>query len=164
MKGNLVQKDGFTIIEVVLVLAIAGLIFLMIFIALPALNRSQRDAQRRDDVLLVLKKVKDYQTNNRGSLPSPGDWKTALSDYLRNDFVDPGGENYKLTAKNCGQSNLGKDCNASLGSSTQFPNGYTMQISIGATCDGEKAVATKNIRKIAIQYKLEGGGIYCANS
>ena len=31
------QKPAFTIIEVVLVLAIAGLIFLMVFIALPAL-------------------------------------------------------------------------------------------------------------------------------
>ena len=30
------NKKGFTIIEVVLVLAIAGLIFLMVFIALPA--------------------------------------------------------------------------------------------------------------------------------
>ncbi|MCL2869540.1 prepilin-type N-terminal cleavage/methylation domain-containing protein, partial [Candidatus Saccharibacteria bacterium] len=34
-------RQGFTIIEVVLVLAIAGLIFLMVFIALPALQRSQ---------------------------------------------------------------------------------------------------------------------------
>ena len=40
------SKKGFTIIEVVLVLAIGGLIFLMVFIALPALQRSQRDAQR----------------------------------------------------------------------------------------------------------------------
>lgn len=30
-------KKGFTIIEVVLVLAVAGLIFLMVFLALPAL-------------------------------------------------------------------------------------------------------------------------------
>ena len=37
------QAVGFTIIEVVLVLAIAGLIFLMVFIALPVLQRSQRD-------------------------------------------------------------------------------------------------------------------------
>lgn len=44
------KTQGFTIIEVVLVLAIAGLIFLMVFIALPALQRSQRDTQRRDDV------------------------------------------------------------------------------------------------------------------
>ena len=39
------QKQGFTIIEVVLVLAIAALIFLMVFMALPALQRSQRDTQ-----------------------------------------------------------------------------------------------------------------------
>ena len=41
------NKKGFTIIEIVLVLAIAGLIFLMIFVALPALQRSQRDTQRK---------------------------------------------------------------------------------------------------------------------
>ena len=40
---NLKLKQGFTIIEVVLVLAIAGLIFLAIFITLPALQRAQRD-------------------------------------------------------------------------------------------------------------------------
>ena len=44
------KEKGFTIIEVVLVLAIAGLIFLMVFIARPALQRGQRDTQRRDDV------------------------------------------------------------------------------------------------------------------
>jgi len=43
-------KRGFTIIEVVLVLAIAGLIFLMVFIALPALQRNQRDTQRKNDM------------------------------------------------------------------------------------------------------------------
>ena len=37
------KEKGFTIIEVVLVLAIAGLIFLMVFIALPQLQRSQRN-------------------------------------------------------------------------------------------------------------------------
>lgn len=42
--------EGFTIIEVVLVLAIAGLIFLMVFLALPALQRSQRDTQRKNDI------------------------------------------------------------------------------------------------------------------
>ena len=40
---TLKNKKGFTIIEVVLVLAVAGLIFLMVFLALPALQRAQRD-------------------------------------------------------------------------------------------------------------------------
>lgn len=63
-------KSGFTIIEVVLVLAIAGLIFLMVFLALPALQRSQRDTQRRDDLARFAAQVVNYQTNNRGRVPN----------------------------------------------------------------------------------------------
>lgn len=63
-------KSGFTIIEVVLVLAIAGLIFLMVFLALPALQRSQRDTQRRSDLARFASQVTQYQTNNRGRVPN----------------------------------------------------------------------------------------------
>ena len=50
---SLTVKKGFTIIEIVLVLAIAGLIFLAVFVALPNLQRSQRDAQRRRDLTQI---------------------------------------------------------------------------------------------------------------
>ena len=50
-------------------LAIAGLIFLMVFIALPALQRSQRNTQREDDLSRVLTAANDYQTNNSGKTP-----------------------------------------------------------------------------------------------
>ena len=63
-------NPAFTIIEVVLVLAIAGLIFLMVFIALPALQRNQRDTQRKNDIGRVLTAVQKYQANNRGNMPS----------------------------------------------------------------------------------------------
>ena len=63
-------KKGFTIIEVVLVLAIAGLIFMMVFLALPALQRSQRDTQRRDDMGRFAAQIANYQTNNRGQVPN----------------------------------------------------------------------------------------------
>lgn len=63
-------KKGFTIIEVVLVLAIAGLIFLMVFLALPALQRSQRDTQRRDDMARFAAQIQQYQANNRGKVPN----------------------------------------------------------------------------------------------
>ena len=45
-------------------LAIAGLIFLMVFVALPALQRSQRDTQRRNDMSRVDTSLVQYQTNN----------------------------------------------------------------------------------------------------
>ena len=59
-------KKGFTIIEVVLVLAIAGLIFLMVFLALPALQRSQRDTQRKQDVAMVVTALHNWKANNQG--------------------------------------------------------------------------------------------------
>lgn len=71
-------RRGFTIIEVVLVLAIAGLIFLMVFVALPALQRNQRDQARKGDVGLVATAVTNYTSNNRGSYPGT----TALKDAL----------------------------------------------------------------------------------
>lgn len=74
-KSNINSKKGFTIIEVVLVLAIAGLIFLMVFVALPALQRSQRDTARRNDMSRVDTSLVQYQTNHSTSnnnLPNTG--------------------------------------------------------------------------------------------
>lgn len=76
---NIQMKDkGFTIIEVVLVLAIAGLIFLMVFIALPALQSSQRDTARRSDVSIVSSAISTYTSNNRGAFPG----QDALRNYV----------------------------------------------------------------------------------
>jgi prepilin-type N-terminal cleavage/methylation domain-containing protein len=63
------NKKAFTIIEVVLVLAIAGLIFLMVFIALPALQRSQRNTQRRNDLSRFMTAVEQYAGNNSNKSP-----------------------------------------------------------------------------------------------
>jgi prepilin-type N-terminal cleavage/methylation domain-containing protein len=63
---------GFTIIEVMIVLAIAGLILLIVFEALPALERSSRNNQRRQDVQTILATVSHYELNNSGNIPSSG--------------------------------------------------------------------------------------------
>ena len=57
------NKKGFTIIEVVLVLAIAGLIFAMVFIALPALQRSQRDHSRENDASVVAAAITKWNSS-----------------------------------------------------------------------------------------------------
>lgn len=65
------KHKGFTLIEVVLVLAIAGLIFTMVFIALPALWATEHDSERRDDMLSFIDTLKNFQqNNNRGALPT----------------------------------------------------------------------------------------------
>ncbi|MBR3320069.1 type II secretion system protein [Candidatus Saccharibacteria bacterium] len=75
---NIKSKKGFTIIEVVLVLAIAGLIFLMVFIALPAMQRNQRDTQRRNDYSALSTAITNYMTNNNGRFP--GECSTTVQD------------------------------------------------------------------------------------
>ena len=64
-------SSGFTIIEVALVLAIAGLIFLVVFLALPALQKSQKDMAARQDVGRIVSALQMYKTDNNGELP-PG--------------------------------------------------------------------------------------------
>lgn len=89
VKENINSKQGFTIIEVVLVLAIAGLIFLMVFIALPALQRSQRDTSRRNDMSRVDTSLVQYQTNNStrsNNLPvGPAYWNGSNVDSFTGD-------------------------------------------------------------------------------
>lgn len=55
------MKKGFTIIEVVLVLAVAGLIFMMIFLALPALQRAERDNERKQEASRILAAINEYR-------------------------------------------------------------------------------------------------------
>jgi len=67
--NKLVKKEkGFTIIEVVLVLAIAGLIFMVVFLAVPGLQRSQRDTQRKQDLGRLVSTITSMQSNNKGNI------------------------------------------------------------------------------------------------
>lgn len=71
MKSKL-QKDnkGFTIIEVLIVLAIAGLILLIVFLAVPALQRNSRNTQRRNDVQKMVGTLQESANNNNGTPPA----------------------------------------------------------------------------------------------
>lgn len=93
LKQKTNSRRGFTIIEVVLVLAIAGLIFLMVFLALPALQRSQRDTQRRNSLGEFRTQVVQYQSNNRGRVPAglDGQWYVVLDSYMNLGKTTGGG-------------------------------------------------------------------------
>jgi prepilin-type N-terminal cleavage/methylation domain-containing protein len=64
------NQSGFTIIEVMIVLAIAGLIMLIVFLAVPALQRNSRNTQRKNDVSTYAAAVNEWSTNNAGKMPS----------------------------------------------------------------------------------------------
>ncbi len=68
MKSRIIKKFhkpfGFTFIEVMIVLAIAGLIMAVVFIALPEEQRSQRDASRKDYANRVVEAALEFYKNN----------------------------------------------------------------------------------------------------
>ncbi len=71
MKLNLKKKQqGFTIIEVLIVLAIAGLIMLIVFLAVPALQRNQRNNARQADANNLVSAVNECITNRNGLVTS----------------------------------------------------------------------------------------------
>lgn len=131
-------------------LAIAGLIFLMVFIALPALQRSQRDTQRRDDVSRVVSQLNSYATNNRGNLPTNQNQFNAFVDgYLKvadGEFKDP-------------QS--GNDYSTIFGQPNTFPNTSQIQYVRGGTCDNENIRTGGGARQAAVRIQLEGSGYFC---
>ncbi|MCL4358174.1 type II secretion system GspH family protein [Patescibacteria group bacterium] len=69
MKLKIKKHNGFTIIETMIVLAIAGLIMLIVFLAVPALQRSARNTSRKNDAGNISSAINTWISNNDGSLP-----------------------------------------------------------------------------------------------
>ena len=63
------KEGGFTIVEVMIVLAIAGLVLAIVFIAVPNLQRNARNNARRADLALLRAQVDTWTSNNNGKLP-----------------------------------------------------------------------------------------------
>jgi prepilin-type N-terminal cleavage/methylation domain-containing protein len=83
------KEGGFTIIEVLIVLAIAGLIMLVVFLAVPALQRNSRNTQRKNDVSGLLGAVSEYVNNNGGALP-PGTDASAVTSLVKLGYYSTG--------------------------------------------------------------------------
>lgn len=145
-KGNV---KGFTIIEVVLVLAIAGLIFLMVFIALPALQRGQRDTARKNDVSTVSSAVTTFTSNNRGAFPTTAQ----LAGYATNV-----------------STNTSSVVVGAAGPKTISPADgvitVTQQTTCGASTTTNQTLATGTTRQYTVVTKLESGGgsYFCLDS
>lgn len=57
------NSQGFTILEVLIVLAIATVIMLIVFVTVPALRRNARNESRRRDASLILTQRVQYNAN-----------------------------------------------------------------------------------------------------
>ena len=160
-------NSGFTIIEVVLVLAIAVLIFLMVFLALPTLQRSQRDTQRKQVISKIAAILEESRTNNKGNYVSDYDTNNELENFIKNylrphesEFLDPSTGQFYTFLK-CGSK---VNCGTGVGQD---------KLEVGEIYYNSKATCGDNGRFIdqsgnAINFilltRLEGGGLYCFSS
>lgn len=164
MKNIIRNNKGFTIIEVVLVLAIAGLIFLVVFLALPQLQASRRDTQRKSDASRFLAAIENSAGNHNGVYPKAGkttglvpgtsdsEWADAN---IAGDFKDPSSADFYgpyLTSQ------------PAVGDITD-PG--TIYYSLKASCksDGTDGFVTldKTDRQVAVQMWLESG-VFCQDN
>lgn len=151
------NEKGFTIIEVVFVLAIAALIFLMVFIALPSLQRSQRDNQRRQDISRVASQISNYSSSNRGDIPSTTNINNFVQKYLGgtgstagSDYKDPSTGSYVFDV-----------------STTDPASNGTINYQTGKICgtDGAATATGASARSYVLRLKLEGQvAPYCVDN
>jgi prepilin-type N-terminal cleavage/methylation domain-containing protein len=69
MYKQIKNNKGFTIIEVMIVLAIAALILIIVLLAVPALQRNAKNTTIKNDASTVAGAVTEYESNNNGQVP-----------------------------------------------------------------------------------------------
>ncbi|HMS92553.1 MAG TPA: type II secretion system protein [Candidatus Saccharibacteria bacterium] len=137
------SNKGFTLIEVVIVLAIASLIMVIVFLAVQGANRAQRDTARKNQANQILAAAQQFAANNSGKFPQ----NQAEAQTLFTEYQAP---NTGLTATNS-QYALGKASNEE----TAY-----LFMSIGKCQDGA-VVSSSPSNSFAVSIYQEAGGAYC---
>jgi prepilin-type N-terminal cleavage/methylation domain-containing protein len=138
------DQKGFTIIEVLIVLAIAGLILLIVFLAVPALQRNSRNTQRKTDVGRIGGAATTVVSNNQGKIDTTG-FTTAN---VQNEVGD--------TMSYYQQANVSASVLAASGSLTNATTIDTVVVVGNAKCSGANAAYSN--RQVAVLYSSESGG------
>jgi prepilin-type N-terminal cleavage/methylation domain-containing protein len=171
------KQRGFTIIEVALVLAVAALIFLVVFLAVPALQRNQRDDARKRDVSNTVQAVTNAVANTNTALTAGLVYNsdpiktTTLGQYLDKmssnvDYVGilakPATLPYDLPA---GQ----KTASITIANSTNIttPGTNAIAVYLESKCEGNTKLVAASKRSAARVIQVENGGdgkYYCTDA
>lgn len=151
-------KKGFTIIEVMIVLAIAGLIMLIVLIAIPQLQRNQRNTARKNIMGRIKTEVDSFSGNNNGNIPT-ADANTGTG------FNTGGGfPNRYLSGVNTNDPQLGSAMPlATWTSDANVATVGTIYYTAGRLCSGEASVDGSS-RNYIMMSKLEGGAVFCLDN
>lgn len=155
-------QKGFTIIEVALVLAIGALIFLVVFLAVPALQRNSRNDSRRRDVSNVVEAIADYSANNAGkALENQTAYDSAPTDTIFGRYLDQLSNNTTTVTVKTGQSA------GTLPDVTDASEADVITIYTGLQCNGNEELVKGPARSYAVVGVVENAGGYshlCQNA
>lgn len=144
------REEGFTIIEVLIVLAIAGLIILIVFLAVPALQRNSRNTQRKNDVSAIAGALNEYISNNQGKLPiDDGSFETNVRTNANVGFYDDTSSDSFVYNKSTSAQEPDGPAGADLD---------TVHIETFSKCDGNASTLTgATSRSVIALYRVETG-------
>lgn len=156
-------QKGFTIIEVALVLAIGALIFLVVFLAVPALQRNSRNDSRRRDVSNVVEAIADYSANNAGkALENQTAYdSTPKTDTVFGRYLDQLSNNTTTVTVKTGQSA------GSIPAVADASEADVITVYTGLQCDGNENLVKGPARSYAVVGVVENAGGYshiCQNA
>jgi prepilin-type N-terminal cleavage/methylation domain-containing protein len=161
-------QAGFTIIEILIVLAIAGLILTIVFIAVPQLQRNTRDNQRQNLVSRLSSELNTYSSNNQGVFPFNGagaNW-AACSSLAASQGCNDWYSRYINNNVDIKEPKTGGSVSINMSTSTTLPAwaGGNVYISVGNKCSGESIASGggggANSKQYALLITLERTGTY----
>lgn len=151
------NQKGFTIIEVLIVLAIAGLIMLIVFLAVPGLQRSSRNNARKNDASHLSAAVSDFVSNANGTMPggaayTAGQAKIDAATILKD-------VNLAQLSLTQGGSAMAANTLAVINGGVNMPATADNEVGIylGDTCNGA-VLSAGTTREAALIYPIEQSG------
>jgi prepilin-type N-terminal cleavage/methylation domain-containing protein len=158
------REQGFTIIEVMIVLAIAALILLAVFLAIPNLQRASRNSGRKADAGRIGTAATNFAGNNNGSLPTTAaDGTTITTDAGTLSQYTLAGSGAGGTACAAGDGNAAANANklwlckgAAVKLNQPAANTDLMVLAVQAQCgSGAGTIAIGTARQMALFYTQE---------
>jgi prepilin-type N-terminal cleavage/methylation domain-containing protein len=93
-------QSGFTLIEVVIAIAIGAMILAAVLVFVPTVQENRRDSQRKDNIAKIVSTVEQYASDNGGGNPTAAQLNARLTS--DNSIRDPNtGTTVQVTSGSC---------------------------------------------------------------
>lgn len=171
------NSEGFTIIEVMIVLAIAALILLIVLLAVPALQRNSRNTTIKNDASSVAGGINTFESDNNGKTPNyvgSTAGKVTIGTGVSACAAPAAGAASETinvngsTTVNCGQTGLADT--DKVGGVVTDGSTANIYVKFGASCADSGAQISTGVasaRAVAIYYLTEisgGNSLQCVSS